>query len=297
MNFEKVIEDLTVKNDIYNLSANALCYKYGDDGALFSKFLQNFSSMLVGKSIYPIMILDEYDKIESLLIHSYGNYEHIALYKLIMDELNTNRRRCYDEDDKGQADYLFKESIGYTKTKENMKSKDLIAGMLECAENLSREGSLSKAEILDYLDKNHPQVENRKMIVESLNDFYVKHCSIYTRIDEQYLNSLLPKYKLLDSDMVYANYKEINPKISLCYNMNFLFLANYMMTLHKDCCTEEFLDLIKEVVDISTSLEELKPSEFDRYNYLRVAKFTLKNVNKLAKKSESKNKKMTKIKK
>lgn len=283
MNNEEVVKDLEIKDDIYNLSSDRLISKYGNNRDKLSKFLKKLSTMFTDSSVFPVMILGEYSKIENFLYRSYyfNNIELAPFYSHIYNNMKININRNYDYDDIGQAEYIFKGIVGYNKVKEGDEStREIIKGMLECARNLSGEVNISKSEIQDYLNKK-VKVKSCETITDSLNDFNANHTGIHTYVNKQHVDYLFSQFKLLDYNMAYNDYRKINPNISLCYNLNFLFLANYMMTSHKEYCDEHFINLVKEIIDISISFDELKPSRFDKKNYLRVAKFTLRNINKL----------------
>lgn len=283
MNNEEVVKDLEIKDDIYNLSSDRLISKYGNNRDKLSKFLKKLSTMFTDSSVFPVMILGEYSKIENFLYRSYyfNNIELAPFYSHIYNNMKININRNYDYDDIGQAEYIFKGIVGYNKVKEGYEStREIIKGMLECARNLSGEVNISKSEIQDYLNKK-VKVKSCETITDSLNNFNANHTGIHTYVNKQHINCLFSQFKLFDYNMAYNDYRKFNPNISLCYNLNFLFLANYMMTSHKEYCDEHFINLVKEIIDISISFDELKPSRFDKKNYLRVAKFTLRNINKL----------------
>lgn len=153
---EEIIKALEIKDDIYSLTGYELINKYGKDIDTFLEFLRRFSSMLRDTSVYPVMILGEYSKIDGFLYRSYrfDNSEIKSYYSYIYDKIGTNLNRNYDHDDIGQADYIFKRIVGYNKLrKENKTSREIIKGMLECANTLSSDGSISKSEIINYLTK------------------------------------------------------------------------------------------------------------------------------------------------
>jgi hypothetical protein len=64
---------------------------------------------------------------------------------------------------------------------------------------------------------------------------------------------------------------------------------------HPSICTQEFLDFTKDVIDISTTVKDGEPEEFDYNDYVRLSKFTLDNISNLEKSRVNVDKKRGKI--
>ena len=84
-------------------------------------------------------------------------------------------------------------------------------------------------------------------------------------------------------DVNVDEFLEKNPQIKLCYNNNFLYFANYLLTSYTTLCDEEFLDFVRNVIDISLVESEFMPQNFSESEYLKLSKFTLQKIDALEK--------------
>ena len=91
------------------------------------------------------------------------------------------------------------------------------------------------------------------------------------------------------------DFLEKNPKFKLCYNNNFLYLANYILGSYSSLCDQEFLDFVKDVISISLSETEFMPKYFSESEYLKLSKFTLQKIDTLEKDRNKENKPKRKI--
>lgn len=255
MELEKVIENLAVKADVSNLRRRSLVEKYASDQESYDKFLTVFSRIFAGRNIYPLIVGRKYRDIEAIISagKEFSTPDNEAYEAMILREIYRNEHESdldLQADDYGQALYLFYSSIGANKVKGDTTGFGYkMREMLECARILDTDGEISKDEFCEFLNSLHSSEE----LVENPDK----------------INELIKQYC------------DEHPKMNLCYNIPYLYLANYIMVSHAPICTQNFLDFTKEVIDISTEVLDGEPQDFQRDNYARLAKYTLQNIGKL----------------
>lgn len=272
MELKKVIENLEIKSDISNLSSQELKDKYCSTKEEYEKFLKVLSRVFVGRKLYPILVSNMYDKIISLISFARKSgvnndvVDSLAYETAILEEIEYHQKQTIFDihgEDYCQAHALFEGIIGSTNTKKDpSRFADKMKGMHECALIVQSDDKLSATEFGKVMGT-----------LKALN------------LPEEQHNAWLDAY-----------YKE-HPKAQLCCNLNFLYLANYILRSHPSSCTDEFIELVKSVSSISImSYKEIAKEDFSIEDYKKAFKTVNKNINKLENQREKENRPKRKIK-
>ena len=150
----------------------------------------------------------------------------------------------------------------------------------------------------NYKTKDHKSYEN---LVEGMYDAAVKYDQKGYKVLEGFIKSLYLNASFKNKNSVKRMMNEYLEEIPLakeCNDINFLYLANYIITYKKSDLDQEFIDDVKDVIEASIVIEKLGLSEYDNNkDYKKVAKFTLKNIKnyeKAQEKAAAEEKKLTK---
>ena len=252
--FEKAIEDLIVMNDFNNLTLSELKERYCSSRESYEAFLKVFNRIFTRRRAYPLIISHRFDDILSII--KSGSEDSEDIYKdietMIQDEIEHDRH--YDGFDSGQMLYCFMNIIGATKDKRNQPSfDDVISKILNVVWILNDSRELSKDDYIEYLNACKNLMDSGQLSKE-----------------------------FAENDTMRLAYCEENPKMSLCHDINFLYAANFLMAYHKDECTDEVLDTIKTVIEITQDKSLIEtPVDFDEKSYSKVANYTLAKIDEI----------------
>ena len=258
MELREVVKNLSVKSDVCLLNSEELIEKYCKDEKKYNEFIDVFSRVFSKRKMFPIMASFKYRDIENM-INTGKEYSSPMLEEKEVDilrEIYKNENQSYLDirgDDYGQVVSLFNESIGAYKVKNDIRPcGEKMKKMKECAEiYLMSDRNISKEEYVDFTKRV----------------YFSDELATYPHRLDKILNEC------------YAD----NPKISLCFNNDFLYLVNYLIKSHPECCDEEIIQFTKNIISISVDARELIPYEFSKKEYFKLAKHTLQKIDKLEK--------------
>lgn len=272
MELKKVIENLELKTAINNLSQEELIEQYCTSKEEYEKFLKVVTRIFVGRQLYPILISNQYEKLIKAIESARANglndevEDSLAYEEAILKEIDYHRNQTIFDiygEDYCQAHALFESAIGATRTKNDKNGfSGRMKEMHRCALIAASDDELSASkfgEVVGTLNALNLSKEERMSWLEA---YYREH-----------------------------------PKAKLCCDINFLYLANYVLVSHTSACTEDFIELVKSVSSISMmSYDEIAPNDFSIDDYRRVLKKVNQNINSFENKKEKENKPKSKIK-
>lgn len=258
MELREVVKNLSVKSDVCLLNSEELIEKYCKDEKKYNEFIDAFSRVFSRRKIFPIMASFKYRDIENM-INTGKEYSSPMLEEKEVDilrEIYKNENQSYLDirgDDYGQVVSLFNESIGAYKVKNDIRPcGEKMKKMKECAEiYLMSDRNISKEEYVDFTKRV----------------YFSDELATYPHRLDKILNEC------------YAD----NPKMTLCFNNDFLYLINYLIFSHPECCDEEIIKFAKNIISISVDARELIPYDFSKKEYFKLAKHTLQKIDKLEK--------------
>lgn len=253
MDFAKVVEELTIKNDINVMDYYSLKEKYFSSDESYKKFLEKFCPLLISNGMYPLLIHRKFDLLEKLFFEQYDKGCEEFLSKACLMTIAKEKAFSANRyDNYGEALWIFENSIGATKLKKTYDFATLNEIILEYVNFLATtDGEM-------FLDNFESYFENAK--------------------DIEYVSGSSEKaQKLLDV------YFSANPRMKLCCDPMFLVTANYLVNTPTFECNEEFIDLVRNVIDISKRNEFASyiDPDFDKGDYLKLASFTSKKLDKI----------------
>ena len=85
-----------------------------------------------------------------------------------------------------------------------------------------------------------------------------------------------------DIKRIVDEYASSNESLDLCNNMSYLLFANYMINYNKKMVDENFKKEVEQIIKTSYLLQciDYVDEEFNRDDYNKLAKYTLKNMKK-----------------
>ena len=256
MELKELQKNLNLANDINTLNIKELGNKYLCNKESYSEFIKDYGDFFNSHLLYQLRIYEQYKKITELL--SYGNIMYPdktneLKEKNILYNINSNVQKyklAEIREDELQAKYLFNVAIGKEKNKKERKSyEEVVSGMNEAAINYSKK-DVSIGELGSYIY------------------FLTKYESEYNR--ETSIRNFLNKNQ-----------------ISKCFNnVDFLYLANYIIKTESNLVDEKFIDDVKGIIEISEMLNNYNHKK--DLDYKKVAKYTLNSVKKYEKQKAKK---------
>ena len=255
MEVKKVARRLSLANDINTLSLEALGDKYLKSKATFEKFMKDYADFFCLDSIYQIRAMEHYNKIKELISYGYlmypndNNETYSSDILQVMSENLELYSRSNNKDYVGHAEFSFRIVTGAYRSKIEERYKEMVKGMDKAAQKY------------DVKSK-------------SLDDFPV------------FLNMLKYSTNPDTFDHNLGVYMESHPLIKECKDIYFLYFANYVLSKGGEV-DPVFIQDVKDVINVSKTFDKqiIHPINKNK-NYSRVARYTLKNIERYEKKLE-----------
>ena len=249
MEQKTITRRLSLANDINTLSAEDLAKKYLKSQTTFEKFLKDYTTFFCNNLLYQLRTYDNYNKLKVLVDYGYmmypneNNEQHI---KLLLTEIDRNLNKYGNNsrhNDIEHAKFSFRIITGGYKRKKYDRYDEMLKGM----------------------DKAAKKYEPKKG--KSLEDF------------PTFINYL--KYSVNPDDFNHDLnvYLESHPLMKECKDIYFLYYANLVLTKCNDV-NPKFIQDVKDVIEVSKTFDrQIIHPIIKNKDYNRVAKFTLKNIN------------------
>ena len=254
MQLKKLIENLSLVNEVNKLSLEELANKYLCNEESYSEFIEKYSEYFEYHTLYQLRVSPHYNKILDLVTNGHlmypteTNENHEKKILSIINYNLENYKLKVKFDDEYQARFLLDDAIGNRIDKKHKPYEKLVDGMLNAA--------------IKYDSKNDDNIEDLPYYL------CLYHSLKNPREEKKILNKYFEDYPLA---------KE-------CNDVYFLYLVNYLLAYKKAEVDKEFLDDVCDVINASKTIEKLGLNEHDDYkDYKKVAKYTMNNIKKYVK--------------
>ena len=264
METKKAARRISLANDINSLSLNELGDKYLRSKTTFDKFMKDYSDLFCCDALYQLRAYDNYNKIKELI--DYGCMMYPS------EKNNSNASDILSEMS------LILDGYNYNKLKDSVNHADFSFSILTGAYKAKQEESYS--EMIKWMDKAAKKYEAKNG--RSLEDFPMLANMLKYSVSPEHFDYNLGVY--MDS----------HPLMKECNDIHFLYFANYIISKSNDI-DPEFIKDVKDVIEVSKTFNRqiIHPIAKNK-DYGRVARFTLKNIDRYEKSKMDKEEEISK---
>ena len=244
-------------DEVNQLSYEELKELYLKDKDSFEKWASDYYDIFIGNNSYQLRAADYYDRILRLYkegIEVYPSKKTIDYTSVMFEAMAYNRskyriRADRDQTDKNDFQGLFLDEIGVMRLKKHsVKYEDAITEIYKAS--------------LDY--------DNRgKYTVDDFSS-YISY-ALKTQNDPFVVQSMIDKYRM------------DHPLSRRCGNIGFLLFANYVLTARKFEVDDEFIKNVRGIIDMSHTVASIDGVAKVDDDYERLARYTLRLINKFEK--------------
>lgn len=253
MELKKVLEELEVTNDVNTLTKKELEEKYLQSEEEYKRFLEIYTRKFNDGTLFPLLVSESVETVNDVILDGnmkYNTQENVMYHERVLKEYEWLKSKFKIApqslgDDRYEAQFLFLESVGASRSKNERGYYQVLSKIYDGAQRYNACDKLTIRDLTPYVQSKMATSRDEIDFKQSLNHYIQDH-----------------------------------PLLVLCNDKSYLYFVNYMLCNHTSTVDQELLNNTIDIINAGSTLQHLGyvRSDFDRRDYNRVVKYTLKNI-------------------